>query len=173
MTDKKEKIVEAALELFANEGYNATPTCKIAKKAGVSEGLIFRHFKNKKGLLEAINAEAEARYRDVVSPILFETDPKMVIKKTIEMPFNVDKSQFDFWKLQFKLKWEEEYFNPNKVKPLIDKLTTAFERLGYKDPLFESIKLNHILEAISIDIIRDNLAEQQLYKEFLLRKYSI
>ena len=41
MTDKKEKILNAALELFANDGYNVTSTSKIAKTAGVSEGLIF------------------------------------------------------------------------------------------------------------------------------------
>ena len=35
MTDKKESILLAALELFAKEGYNATSTNKIAKRAGV------------------------------------------------------------------------------------------------------------------------------------------
>ncbi|MFT5243346.1 MAG: AcrR family transcriptional regulator, partial [Psychroserpens sp.] len=43
MTDKKEQILKSALELFANEGVNATSTNKIAKYAAVSEGLIFRH----------------------------------------------------------------------------------------------------------------------------------
>ena len=47
MTDKQEKILQAALELFAKEGFKGTSTNKIAKKAGVSEGLIFRHFENK------------------------------------------------------------------------------------------------------------------------------
>ena len=46
MTDKKENILKSALELFANEGVNATSTNRIAIKANVSEGLIFKHFKN-------------------------------------------------------------------------------------------------------------------------------
>ena len=49
MTEKQEKIVQSALQLFAQEGYHATSTSKVAKHAGVSEGLIFRHFRNKDG----------------------------------------------------------------------------------------------------------------------------
>lgn len=59
MTDKQEKILRAtALDLFANTGYNAASTSKIAQKASVSEGLIFRHCQNKKGLLDALVLEA-------------------------------------------------------------------------------------------------------------------
>ena len=54
MTDKQQQILHCALELFSTEGYKGTSTSKIANKAGVSEGLIFRHFKNKDGLLQAI-----------------------------------------------------------------------------------------------------------------------
>jgi AcrR family transcriptional regulator len=51
MTEKKELILQTALRLFSEQGYEATPTNRIAKEAGVSEGLIFRHFENKEGLL--------------------------------------------------------------------------------------------------------------------------
>ena len=37
MTEKQEKILQAALQLFAKEGYHATSTNKVAKLAGVSE----------------------------------------------------------------------------------------------------------------------------------------
>ena len=51
MTEKQENILNTALELFAKDGYDATSTSKIAKCAGVSEGLIFRHYGSKDGLL--------------------------------------------------------------------------------------------------------------------------
>ena len=41
----------AAAELFADHGYAGTSTSSIAKKAGVAEGTIFRHFPTKKALL--------------------------------------------------------------------------------------------------------------------------
>ena len=52
MTEKKQHILESALKLFSKEGYEATSTRSIAQEAGVSEGLIFRHFQNKEGLLK-------------------------------------------------------------------------------------------------------------------------
>ena len=45
MTEKESSIINSAISLFAQEGYDGTSTLSIAKKAGVSEGLIFKHFK--------------------------------------------------------------------------------------------------------------------------------
>jgi len=54
MTEKQKKIFESALEIFAEKGFSGTSTGEIAKKAGVAEGLIFKHFKNKKLLFQKI-----------------------------------------------------------------------------------------------------------------------
>ncbi|AVQ45350.1 TetR/AcrR family transcriptional regulator [Clostridium botulinum] len=48
--DKKEAILKAALEEFATGGYEKASTNKIAEKAGISKGLLFHYFVNKKGL---------------------------------------------------------------------------------------------------------------------------
>jgi len=53
-TAKQERILQAAVEMFAEKGYDATATSEIAVRAGVAEGTIFRHFKSKKELLHAI-----------------------------------------------------------------------------------------------------------------------
>jgi len=53
-TEKQRKIIEAAIELFSEKGYASTSTSEIAKKAGVAEGTIFRHYRTKKELLMSI-----------------------------------------------------------------------------------------------------------------------
>lgn len=45
--EKKEKIIEAGFELICTEGYHNTNTAQIAKKAGVSTGIIYQYFKDK------------------------------------------------------------------------------------------------------------------------------
>ncbi|RST74381.1 TetR/AcrR family transcriptional regulator [Siminovitchia acidinfaciens] len=60
-TPKQKKIVAAAIEIFAEKGYAATSTSEIAKKAGVAEGTIFRHYKTKKELLLSIVAPMMAK----------------------------------------------------------------------------------------------------------------
>lgn len=47
----KKKVLLAALDLFANNGFNGTTTAGIAKKAGVSEGTIYKYFSSKRNLL--------------------------------------------------------------------------------------------------------------------------
>ncbi len=47
----REALLEAALELFAEQGYEATTTAAIARRAGVSEMTLFRHFATKDALL--------------------------------------------------------------------------------------------------------------------------
>jgi AcrR family transcriptional regulator len=54
--ERRAAIIEAALPLFARKGFAATTTKEIAAAAGVSEGLIFRHFPSKAALYEAILA---------------------------------------------------------------------------------------------------------------------
>lgn len=57
MASKKEKILEASLELFTKKGYTATTTKEIALKSGVAEGLIFYYFKDKNELLNDLIRE--------------------------------------------------------------------------------------------------------------------
>jgi AcrR family transcriptional regulator len=62
LTDKQKKILVAAIESFSEKGYSATSTSEIAKKAGVAEGTIFRHYKTKKDLLTSIVAPLMTKF---------------------------------------------------------------------------------------------------------------
>lgn len=62
LTEKQKKIIAAAIESFAEKGFAATSTSEIAKKAGVAEGTIFRHYKTKKELLLSIVAPMMAKF---------------------------------------------------------------------------------------------------------------
>ena len=50
----RQRLVRAALELFTTRGYHLTTTPLIAKKAGVAEGTIYRHFEGKQHLLNEL-----------------------------------------------------------------------------------------------------------------------
>ena len=45
--EKLERILDAAGELFARDGYRQVPVDAIANRAGVSKGLIYVHFPSK------------------------------------------------------------------------------------------------------------------------------
>ena len=173
MTEKQENILNAALILFAKEGYHATSTSKVAKAAGVSEGLIFRHFKNKEGLLQALLDEGEHRLKDLIVDIVMDAEPKEVIRKTIEMTGKIDEADYDFWKLQFKLKWELEVSGDKKMEPLKMALSNAFSKLNYKSPELEAQLLILFIDAMGSAILKGSSLNVDEMIEFLLDKYDL
>lgn len=52
--DRRERLLEVATQLFARHGFNGTTTRQIAKLCGVTEALVFRHFRNKEQLYWAV-----------------------------------------------------------------------------------------------------------------------
>ena len=51
---RREQLIEVATKLFAKSGYDATTTADIAKAAGVTEPILYRHFESKQELFIAI-----------------------------------------------------------------------------------------------------------------------
>ena len=173
MTEKKEKILQSALQLFGESGYHATSTSKIAKDANVSEALIFRHFLSKEGLMEAVLKEGEAKVKLIFSDIIVEEDPRKLIRKTLEMPFDKSEEDYEFWRLQFKLKWELGGYSNDKMKPLETALKKAFEKLKYSEPALEAEYLIHLLDGLVGAILRGQMSNQTKMKNFLLKKYKL
>lgn len=75
LTDKQKKIILAAIDTFSEKGYAATSTSEIAKKAGVAEGTIFKHYKTKKTLLISIVAPLMTR---IVGPFIVKDFHKVL-----------------------------------------------------------------------------------------------
>ncbi|ONF68835.1 TetR/AcrR family transcriptional regulator [Amycolatopsis keratiniphila] len=51
--DARERLVVAAVDLFTEQGYDATTVVQIAERAGVTKSTFFRHFPDKRELLVA------------------------------------------------------------------------------------------------------------------------
>jgi AcrR family transcriptional regulator len=55
----RQRVIRAALELFTTRGYHDTTTAQLAKKAGIAEGTIYRHFASKQQLLNELYRAAQ------------------------------------------------------------------------------------------------------------------
>jgi TetR/AcrR family transcriptional regulator, acrAB operon repressor len=60
--ESRRRILDAAEELFAEQGFEKTSFVDIAARSGISRGSIPWHFKNKDGLLLAVVERANQRY---------------------------------------------------------------------------------------------------------------
>ena len=60
----KEKILETALTLFAENGYNGTSMEQIAQDVGIKAPSLYKHFKGKEDILNTLIDTAENRYEE-------------------------------------------------------------------------------------------------------------
>ena len=61
---KRDQLVEAALELFYRNGFNATGIDKILSEAGVAKMTLYKHFKSKEELIQAALRRRDEVYRE-------------------------------------------------------------------------------------------------------------
>ena len=61
----KEKILDAALSLFAENGYDGTSVEQIANIVGIKAPSLYKHYKGKEDILNALIDSAEARYEEM------------------------------------------------------------------------------------------------------------
>jgi AcrR family transcriptional regulator len=57
---KRDDILRAALELFAEHGFHNAPMAQLARQANVAVGSIYRYFKDKDELIHALYTEVDA-----------------------------------------------------------------------------------------------------------------
>lgn len=90
--DKKNRIIEAGYELFARDGYFNTNTAQIAKHAGVSTGIVYGYFRDKRDiLLEVLSIYVDKAFTPIMeifdnlsAPLDFEKLLTRIIDETIE-----------------------------------------------------------------------------------------
>ena len=78
---KLPEILRAALELFTEKGIHATTTKDIARRAGVSEGALYRHFQSKQEL-------AEDLYLTHLSYFTAQLDRRVLVVPTLRERLN-------------------------------------------------------------------------------------
>ena len=73
--ERRSVIVDAALRVFSDGSYAGATTAEIAREAGVSEPLLYRHFSSKRELYFACLDEAWRRIRSKLEAKIAELGP--------------------------------------------------------------------------------------------------
>lgn len=173
MKTKKELILEAALVLFAQEGFHATSTAKIAKQAGVSEGLIFRHFGNKNGLLDAILTLGKERGLQLFEGILEIPSSKEKLKYILQIPFNIPQEEHSFWKLLYALKWQSDSYDEElsaQLKTMVEEILTT---LHYENPALEAEYVMMLFDGIATSVLLKSPTQSKEIQKIILSKYNL
>ncbi len=154
----REQIIDAAFELFAQEGYNQTSISSVAKKAGVSKGLIYHYFDGKEAILEAI-FDQMVEVGDQILDFPDDFTPADKIRQVLEGSFDFMESQTGKGRLMIGLALQPETFET--LKPKIDEVNKTqtvmyidlFEELGYDKPELEAYRLGAMMDGILLGYI--------------------
>ena len=89
-SDKHQQIIEAAVRVFARNGYYNSRVSDIAREAGVASGTIYLYFKTKDDILVTLFREKMAAWvASVREQIAGEADPVAKIRRLVALHFSV------------------------------------------------------------------------------------
>ena len=145
---KRERILEAALDMFVENGFESSPTSKIAKQAGVATGTLFHYFKTKEILINEL-------YLDVKIGMIDNMKRDLSKAKTIRQKLECVWENIVHWSLE----------NPagNKFFAMYGTssyISTSTREEGYKhfNCVMDILKLGieeEILKNISMELITE------------------
>jgi TetR/AcrR family fatty acid metabolism transcriptional regulator len=122
--DKRRRILEAAVHVFARKGYFAARVSEVAKKAGVADGTIYLYFRNKEDILVRLFDEvmsvhvAEARAAvhalpSVPERLLAIAERHLTVlgaNRDLAAVFQVELRQSTRFMERFTASWLHDYF---------------------------------------------------------------
>ena len=151
----RQRILRAALDLFAENGYERTTFEDVARRIGLTKGAIFWHFKSKPDLLTELVADMTARHnaeleRELSTPetldelvVHFVERARIVVGKPIGRKYFLMMMRMDWPSAKLtpiKRRLREVKTNPFSV---IENALTLFQKKG-------EIRANADLKAITI-----------------------
>lgn len=130
----KEKIMDVALHMFSERGYEAVSIRDICGEVGIKESTLYYHFKNKMDILDSLIA----KFKDYINGLLSHIDemPQMPSGKTkkknagstdIIDSYMMDSYLFDpFCNLMIRLMMIEQFHN--------EEMRALYEKTMFTDP---------------------------------------
>lgn len=167
--EKQDRMINAALKVFACNGYTHASTDDIVKEAGISKGLLFHYFTNKIGLYSFIYDFA-ARYT------------------ALEMTSSVDRNETDFFGIHIQIKNAEAmvmksypymvaFLNSVKKETVAEAVNEVYDKLSIVPDKAEEFfrrantapfrtdvdikKINFIIDCVADNILKSNLKEAE------------
>ena len=74
--ERRQAILEAAMRVFSQGSYAGATTAEIAREAGVTEPVLYRHFASKRDLYFACLDEAWTRLKEAFAAVIAEVGPE-------------------------------------------------------------------------------------------------
>ncbi len=174
----RERIIQAALKLFAHKGFYSTSIADIAKEAGVAKGLIYNYFESKEALMEGVIMHIFEVGANILGEMQKLETAFGQFEFLINLSFDYIRKNFDLTKIMTQVLLQIDDF-PNLRETLMGRYTALmpawiylFEQLNYPDPRGEALMLGAMLDGIGINYLslrNDDLLSE--HEAIIRRRY--
>ncbi len=158
---KRAHILESAIELFAEKGFDATSISMIASRAAISKGLIYNYFDSKEALIKELLLKGFNEFM-----VEFDTNKDGVLTDDefvyfIESSFSIMKANLHYWRLYFMVMAQPKVMDlvfeelMSMLTPFIETLTKFFVSKGADEPLAKARLFGAVLDGLSLNFIMD------------------
>ena len=174
--NRRRQIMDAALELFASEGYSHCSISQLAEHAGISKGLMYNYFKSKKALLVSIIEEGMAEIMSLVDPNHDEDFESEEVESFIRDTFKNIHKNVQFWILFINVVLQppvKESLDGKPFNSIMDRfaprLLKYFDKMGYEDPMLEILTFSAMIEGYGVLLVYiypDETLPQETIKKY-------
>jgi len=112
----RQRLLDAAAELFNSKGYAATTVREIVKAAGVTKPVLYYYFKNKEGIFLELMRETYVKFNELVDSVRSEKgNPREKLERFIDQSFCLFLEEIKTVRLMYSL-----YYGPHQGAPFFD-----------------------------------------------------
>lgn len=112
----RQKLLDAAAELFNSKGYAATTVREIVKTAGVTKPVLYYYFKNKEGIFLELMRGTYVKFSELVNSLPSETGSvREKLTRFIDQTFCLFLEEIRTVRLMFSI-----YYGPHQGAPFFD-----------------------------------------------------
>ena len=159
--ERKKQIMNVALEVIAEQGFSSASIAKIAKRAGISKGLMYNYFESKEELVIQIMLEGIEQLTVDFDPNHDGTLTEEELHLFIDSSCDALKENIAFWRMYFMVILQPEVFKIIETKfqealaPLMQTLMTYFINNNYDNPEAEVRFFAAMMDGVGLHFILD------------------
>ncbi|MBP1534096.1 MAG: TetR/AcrR family transcriptional regulator [Ruminococcus sp.] len=154
----KERLLEAALDLFSEKGYNATSIDEIAEAVGIKGPSVYKYFKSKENLILELSEICDTAYRNSMA----------LNSRRIDINSAREFKEFSLGNIRFTIVTDKV----RKLRKMVTIEQFRDERFSRNATKYQYDNINGMFTGIFADLIKKGMVEAHDPEQLALMYYS-
>ena len=106
--DNRQQLLDCALDLFSQRGYDAVGVREIVETVGVTKPTLYHYFDSKRGLLDALlKRESGHLLTEILQAAVYQGDLVLTLENIVRAYFRIAQSASSFYRMHLSM-----YYSP-------------------------------------------------------------